>query len=225
MVINQVFSSPEFEAKLEACIEKVFSKKIELFLRQIEENSGRIHDLEVSMDKTQKTIEHLQDKVCSLEEKCNRLLQEINELEQYSRRNCLRIFGIEEKRDENTDTIITEIATKHLGFAVNPTDIDRSHRIGRKDHDNGKPRAIIVKFSNYEGRNRFIKNRRKLKGTDIIIKEDLTKTNQELLQNTKKNPAVKSAWSHDGKIIALINKNGSEFTKRIWGPNDLKHLQ
>lgn len=45
MVINHAFTSTKFEANLEACIEKVFTKKMEVFLTHIQENSGKIHDL------------------------------------------------------------------------------------------------------------------------------------------------------------------------------------
>ena len=196
---------------------------MDAFLKQLEINSGKILDLEVSTDRNSAEMKAMQDKITSLEDKCNSALSELNQLEQYSRRNCLRIFGVEEHPNENTDASVCDLASKFLGFELNPSDIDRSHRIGKKG-DQGKPRAIIVKFQNYKARELYIKNRRKLKGTKFVIQEDLTRANQQLLQATKSNPLVKSAWSHDGSIIALINKNNNEFKKKTYGPNDLKRL-
>ncbi|PIK60325.1 hypothetical protein BSL78_02756 [Apostichopus japonicus] len=222
MVIRQVFESVEFEAKLQSCLDRAFAKKMDELLERLETHAGKLHDIEVTMEKSSKDVQEITNKIRMLEEKCDRSLKEINELEQYSRRNCLRVFGIEDRPNENTSTIISEIASKYFGYTPSQKDIDRSHRVGQKEAN--KPRAILVKFSNYEARDRLIKNRRKLKGTKIVIREDLTKPNQDLLKATKNCPMVKSAWSHDGKIIALVNKNGSEFKKRIWGLNDLQRL-
>lgn len=222
MVIAQVFSSKDFEIKLQACIDKALGSKMDEFLKQIEVQSAKIHDLEVETDRFSTEMKTVQDRINSLEDKCSSASALINHLEQYSRRNCLRVFGIEELPNENTDDAITSLASNYLGFNLDVSEIDRSHRIGKKEQ--GKPRAIIVKFQNYKARERCLKNRRKLKGTKIVIQEDLTKANHQLLQATKSNPLVKSAWSYDGNIIALINKNGNEFTKRIYGPSDLKRL-
>ena len=222
MVITQVFSSEEFEIKLQTCIDRAFEKKMDEFLRQIEIHSGQIHDIEVSMEKTSTEMKNMQAKIASLEDKCEYSSNHLNQLEQYSRRNCLRVFGIEEHPNENTNVAVMDLTSKYLGFKLNPSDIDRSHRIGKKEQ--GKPRAIIIKFQNYNARDQCIKNRRKLKGTKFVIKEDLTKVNQQLLQATKINPLVKSAWSHDGKIVALVSKNNNQFTKKIWGLNDLQRL-
>lgn len=222
MVITQVFDSPEFEDKLQSCLDRVVSKKMDEILDRLETHAGKIHDVEVAVEKQSKEMQQIKTKISMLEDRCDRSLKEINELEQYSRRNCLRVFGIEEKEAENTNDIIGKVASKYLGIELNPTDIDRSHRVGKNDQRS--PRAIIVKFSNYEARNRFIKNRRKLKGTKIVIREDLTKVNQDLLKATKNNPLVTSAWSQEGRIIALVSKNGTQFTKRIWGFNDLQQL-
>ncbi|KAH3882733.1 hypothetical protein DPMN_006678 [Dreissena polymorpha] len=53
--------------------------------------------------------------------------------EQYSRHNCLRITGILEARDEDTDNIIVTMA-KDLGAKLSVDEIDRSHRVGPPEH-------------------------------------------------------------------------------------------
>lgn len=217
-VISEMFNSKEFQLLIQNCVEKALDTKLESFLLKIEENTGRIHDLEVGQDKIKSTISKIDEHVISLQESCKRSLREVNELEQYSRRNCLRVFGIPEKRGENTGSLIIDLAKDKLDIELATQDIDRSHRVGPL---NSKSRAIIIKFSNYEARTRLIRNRRKLKGTAITIREDLTKANQELLQAAKNNPKVKTAWTHDGKVIVLLSRNGKEETKRIFGKTDL----
>ena len=70
----------------------------------------------------------------------------VDQGEQYSRRNCLRITGVPEEATENTDEIVLKLAFD-LGTDIRLSDIDRSHRFGRIDSARARPRDIIVKFA------------------------------------------------------------------------------
>ena len=63
-----------------------------------------------------------------------------DELEQYSRRNSLRISGVQEDDPRFTDHIVMDIAKKY-DIDVEFKDIDRSHHVGNKT--DGKNRAIL----------------------------------------------------------------------------------
>ena len=65
----------------------------------------------------------------SLHEMENKIMTKIDDAEQYSRRSCLRIAGIQESNNENTDDIVLNLAGP-LNIDLNPHDIDRSHRVG-----------------------------------------------------------------------------------------------
>ena len=70
-----------------------------------------------------------------------------------------------------------------------------------------------------------MKNRRKLKGSGIVVAEDLTKQNGELLHKTSKHKKVNSAWSMDGRIFAAVKStNGRETRKLITSLEDLENL-
>lgn len=122
-------------------------------------------------------------------------------------------------------------------------DIDRSHRVGkvvpavaalrtntatsepRQETKKPRPRSIIVKFTSYRKRKEILEKRRKLKNTGISIVEDLTTKNQKLLATTRSTQGVQSAWSSDGRIIALIPASGGKsITKLITCDNDLQHI-
>ena len=125
-----------------------------------------------------------------MQEMISNLLNKIDELEQYSRRNCLLINGIkkadppkenvseetsEVSTQENTDIAVLLIFNEKLGVDVHIKDIDRTHRIGKQKQKNkDAPRPVIVKFSNYNTRERVFQARRKLKGTKITMVENLT---------------------------------------------------
>ena len=86
-----------------------------------------------------------------------------NDLQQYSRRSSLRIFGVPEKSDEDTDQIVCDIAMNKLGIPISCSDIDRSHRTGKLNRESKRHRPIIAKFCSYRKRTEVIKARKKLK--------------------------------------------------------------
>ena len=67
-----------------------------------------------------------------LDEKLTRIMEKLDDIEQYSRRNCLLFTGIVEKDNENTDQLILDTCRESMGIELSLQDIDRSHRIGMK---------------------------------------------------------------------------------------------
>ena len=74
-------------------------------------------------------------------------------LEQYTRRNSVRISGYPEQANENIDEIVLTIAGV-IDVQLLPSDIDRSHRVGKTGKTTGKPRHrdIILKVATYNAR-------------------------------------------------------------------------
>ena len=92
-----------------------------------------------------------------------------------------------------------------LGVDVHIKDIDRTHRIGRQKKKNKDgPRLIIVKFSNYNARQKVFQARRKLKGTQITIVENLTSKQVAILSKARNKFGVRNVWSLDERIFALV---------------------
>ena len=108
-------------------------------------------------------------------------------MEQYTRRNCLKITGVPEEPNDNTNvlvmTVINNLVLKENEEKITIKDISRSHRVG-KFRPKIRPRDIIVKFVSYRDRARVYGNKRNLKAynnntkkTDpIYINESLTQT-------------------------------------------------
>lgn len=97
-------------------------------------------------------------------------------MEQYSRRNCLKITGIPEEKNENTDTlapnVFNNLVLKENTEKISVKDISRSHRVGKYD-PRRKPRDIIVKFTSYRDRAKVYGNKKKPK----IIQQQPIKAN------------------------------------------------
>lgn len=131
-------------------------------------------------------------------------VNEIDKLEQYQRRSNLRVFGIPETVNENTDNLIVNLANEKLKVKLNISDIDRSHRVGRKGN---KPRPIIVKFTSYRSRQEIFRSKAKLKGERITIREDLTKCRLEVLKKSIQQYGIQNVWTADGRINV---RNGTQ---------------
>ncbi|XP_072165322.1 uncharacterized protein [Diadema setosum] len=109
---------------------KEIRQELSMMTTQIELNESRILSLEVCNDQKSKKIDELERKLLEQREQIQSLENKAKESEQYSRRNCLRVFGIPEVRGENTDDIVLKLAKEKLGIEIDINDIDRSHRTG-----------------------------------------------------------------------------------------------
>ncbi|XP_072176949.1 uncharacterized protein [Diadema setosum] len=169
----------------------------------------------------------------------NKLQDNLNTLEQYSRRNCLMVFKVPESKSENTTEVVRDIFSRHLGIQhlgiqLKADDIDRSHRIqprqgleksGGNNRRKTPTRPIMVKFITYLTRSQVMPKRRRLKGTGIGIDENLTKQNSQLLQSPKRVQRVKAAWSSDGRILALVpTTNDGTMIRQVHDKEDLNRL-
>ena len=137
--------------------------------------------------------------------KIDELSQKNDDLEQYTRRNSVRIVGISEEDKEDCDSKVLDLVNETMSLAprIELSDLDRVHRIGRKGN---KDRPMIVKFTSYRQRSRVIKARSALKDVTpkIFINDDLTSKRATLLwkaRMAKTAGRLKDCWSSDGRIV------------------------
>ena len=112
---------------------------------------------------------------------------ENDRLQQYTRRENIRISGITEVDGENLKGKIVEIGVE-MGLNVVERDINACHRLGPKHQ--GRARAIIVRFFARDIKHDFLVNKNKLKDKDnyrnVYINEDLTPLRSKLLHYAKR---------------------------------------
>lgn len=154
------------------------------------------NDFNAKMESIVEENTSLKTKISTLEVKMAHIEQNVDDEEQYSRRNNLRISGVPISDSKaGTDNIIIEKA-KEIGVELNTCDIDRSHLVGT----NGD---ILVKFVSYRKRRQLYDNRKKL-GGGLFISEDLTKKRQALLyeaRTLRRAGKISHAFSSDGTIL------------------------
>ena len=75
-------------------------------------------------------------RACVLSGKKNgEIEQQIDRQEQYSRRNCLLIHGIEERRYEVTGEVVIQTIKSEMDIDLNVKNIDWTHLIGAKSEN------------------------------------------------------------------------------------------
>ena len=88
-----------------------------------------------------------------------------------------------------------------------------------------KPQGLIVKFSQDRFRDVVFTNKKKLKGSGIVISELLTKKRSALLkrciENLPGDRTERSIWTGSGKILV---KYGREMTKLINNEQDIARI-
>ena len=113
-----------------------------------------------------KEIAGLRDKVAEKDKEILFLKDQIDSLEQYSRRSCLRISPVPEVSSESTDDIVKTVA-KTIGVTLPDDAFDRSHRVGKVTAGGvNRDRPILVKFTSHKDKETMMKARRGLNKID-----------------------------------------------------------
>ena len=155
--------------------------------------------------------------IVNLRGEIQRLREDHDALEQYGRRNNLRVSGIPEPnlqpdQIEDTTTAVVELANEVL--KVHPplqnSDIEVSHRLRKSRHArNNEPRSIIVRFRSKNERFRVISKRKELKDynatndSKIFINEDLIAMRAKLFSTVRalhKKRHFQQVWTYNGTI-------------------------
>ena len=121
--------------------------QLEDFSECIKFINEKFEEYEVDQKERKKEIAELKEDLTSLKEKFFQVDKTLDRQEQYSRRNCLLVHGVEEKKNEDTDQEVINIVENDLGEEIANHDIDRTHRLGKRKLDNNVPRPIIVKLT------------------------------------------------------------------------------
>ena len=140
----------------------------------------KFDEYEEERKKKDKQIKCLQEPVSFLENKNGETEQQIDRQEQYSRRNCLLIHGIKERRHEVTDELVIQTIKSEIDIDTNVKDIDQTHRIGPKTENSCQP--MIVKFARYSERRKLFSSKKRLKGKNFSITESLAKLRMSKLR-------------------------------------------
>ena len=113
-----------------------------------------VEDIRSELDVLRNNLKAKDDKIVKLENEIESLKCDQDRLEQYTRRNSLRISGVPESEHEDVCGKVIGLCNGKLRIPVKTSDIDRVHRVGRPGT---VPRQILVTFSTYGTRTSVFK--------------------------------------------------------------------
>ena len=116
--------------------------------------------------------------------------KKVDELEQYGRRVCLRIEGVEHQANEKSEEVLEKVVNiiKEPETEILKSVLDRAHRIVPTHTDNNtgkKMQNIIVRFTTFRHRTLLYANPENIKSC-ARIRLDLTKDRYSLLVSARK---------------------------------------
>ena len=176
--------SPKIETKAKSNNEISELKKLVGVLQ------GRISSLENKVETFENKVVVLESTLEVSQDTSDKLSAEVDNLHQYSRRNCLIVSGTPIKHGESTVDLkrsIEKNVVKDVGVSKEFFDyeFDKVYRIGAADDDK---QNVIVRFRSHQFPSELYYARKKIKNEKIGLKPSLTKTRTALLSNiTEKN--------------------------------------
>ena len=150
--------------------------------------------------------------------------------QQWSRRENLRIFGIDKTDDKEDCVQIARNIFEDMGVPVEKEEISVAHRLN-SGRDSGRAGAIIVRFVSRTPRLKVIRKKKDLttkpvckrKYPDAFITDDTTPLRSAILYRLRQaKPEIQSSWSIDGRIYVKKQGESNEVKPHVINtPDDL----
>nr|CAH7727993.1 unnamed protein product [Callosobruchus chinensis] len=160
-------------------------------------------------NKFQESFDRLNTKIADVETKFTKLKMEYDEIhqklddfDQFTKKSKLRIYGIPECPNDKLLQNVQEVFKNRLNLA-DQVDITYCHRVGNRSQNN-RNRAVLVSFGNIAHRNLVYNCKRRLKGTKMVIVEELTKDRHEIYLFAKEKLGSTMVWTTGGQIFTKI---------------------
>ena len=233
-IVDDYISSTEFQRSLADSInfdatglETQLGSSEKKLNELINSNQAKIAKLDEELTKLNNNVALKDKAIAGLGDDNYRLSQEVDDLEQYTtRRTNVRIYGVAEQPEENTDNLAMGFFKSELNVDVASNDISRSLRVGKKS--GAKPRPIIVRFTKHNTKNAVMSRRRVLKERKrpFSLQEDLTINRREILKYLNKDieeGIVSKVWTVDG-VISFRPSGDSSVIERCTSLEDCQEI-
>lgn len=129
--------------------------------------------------------------------------QKLDHLQQQHKNNTIRIMHLKEDEKENLTDKVMDIFEDKLKLPISHTQVVNAYRVGK---NTGSPRHVLVTFQDNATKMKVYSNKRLLKGTSLIMKEDLTVYRLNKMKSVSEEYGFKNVWSVNGSIFAKTDK-------------------
>lgn len=231
-IISECFCDDVFLASLSTKVADIVTKTLAM---EFEKFDRRIINLESLVNKLQgeseiisKKNNEMSLKITELElliDKLNNhntlndspIASKLTNLEQSNKLLQLRLLGVEEKSNEDIKTIVTNIFQQKLHLNL---EVGYCSRVGVKEKIGQKSRPILIHFTNLADRNKVFYSKRNLKGTKMVILEELVKSRVEIYKLARETFGKNNTWTKEGRIYVKVGERKS----CVWSKEDIDKL-
>lgn len=158
-----------------------------------------------------KKINEFQNKVMEaikgVREEVEKVDRDVLEQKQQHTINTLVFNGIPEKDGASDYEEIRKVVKNYLKIDINMADVDFCYRLGRKGGTDGQIRPVAVRFVNRWFRDKIFGEKKKLKGSKIVISEFLISGTLSLYKKVRDKVGTGNCWTWRGGIYAFVNEN------------------
>ena len=214
--------------------ERAFRQTVEMFATNMKEDINSIRktvdDLKCSLNFSQRDIDDIKFKLYKAEEKVfnaeeaifntkrgiDELYDQQEYLENHSRRNNIKVLGIQESEGgetwEESEKLVKDAIKEHLKIEDDLL-IERAHRVGKPRppyrHVGGskvasKPRPIVARFQIWKEKEKVIRAARKSKPDRVQFFEDFAKATLE--RRRQKVPELVKARKQGKKAFLVMDR-------------------
>ena len=190
--MNQIWS--HFETKLNYWISSTLPQltkdlimsyarsAVDEYVSSTQFKKSLLETLQFEVGNLQETTKSMQETIAGLEDADAMLHEQLDNLEQYTRRTNIRIFGIPEPTGtdpEDTDAKAIDFFANQFDITVSLDHISGSHRTGKRGRT---PRPIIVRLVHHNMKAQLLRKQElKAQETNFNIREDLTQCHRDIL--------------------------------------------
>lgn len=215
---------PLLEAKLDNWIATSLTTKVESiavaavdkYVSSEEFKNALTDSLNFDLNQIQTGQENILKDIKEIKSTEDKINGKLDDIEQYSRRNNIRLAGIAEVAGENTDDLVINTLKDKLGITITSEDICRSHRVGPKKFGGRNKRQIIVKLVRHNKKSEIMRMKKQLKnqgndGNRVALYEDLSKGRLDAISklNSNEKDLIHKLWTVDG-VIYIRTKSEPE---------------
>lgn len=216
-----------------------YDQELQEIKSKLEKASTANTSLKKELDDTKKKLKQTNSLLDEQIDDSQKMWDEFDALEQYTRKNSLEIHGIPENLYTDPESVVLKVASA-INVAIKPEEIEISHKLQRAKKG---CRPIIAKFRSHKTKAKLYKERTKLRNVKvsdifesyasaiearegIFINENLTSYRRHIVDKAsqmKKTKILTSVWTLDGKIFVKCSPDDRPI--RILSEEDLEDFR
>ncbi|CAH2006639.1 unnamed protein product, partial [Acanthoscelides obtectus] len=162
----------------------------------------KIAQLEAEIVNLKSNKNEIQD--ITTEETQRNVHQKLDNIQQHIINNNIRHMQVPEAEGENLSEKVYEIFKNKMEVDINRSEITAVCRVGRQNGSN--PRHILVSFKDNCIKIAAYNKKKMLKGTKIVVKEDLTIQRLKAMKPASEKFGFRNVWTVNGNVFARTDK-------------------